>query len=166
MINKLAFVTSIIIFTIVLITSLLLFRVSTGCVDIIGDGYAMGTDSKPVVIGQSCGHWQLAGDYLTHGLLSVLVALTLSITTWGVVWIMNWKSMNIFKKLGIILLMFASAFIGFLAASAIEATLSGGTINMDQTKGIVTALMYLILSLIASIALINLIFKPKFAIKS
>lgn len=169
MLKKLPFVISVIVFTATLITNLVLFRVSTGCVDIIGDGYAMGTDSEPVVIAQSCGHWQLAtdaDDFTTHTLLSVAVALVLGIITWGVVWIASLKNINVLKKLGVTFFMLALAVIGLIATSAIAAIFSGGIIHLDQTKGMLTALLCLTLSLIGSLTLIHIILKHKFNTKS
>ena len=163
MLKKLPLIISAIVFTVTLVTYLAFFRADTGCNDIIGDGYAMGTDPEPVVIGQICGHpWQLttdANDFTTHTILSTLIALTLGTVTWGIVWIACWKNISILKKLGITLLMLTFAFVGFLATTAIIAAFSGGLIYVDRTVGMSTALLCVLLPVIGSLALIRVIFR-------
>jgi len=161
MTNKLQLIISVIVFTLALITSLILFHVDTSCVDIIGDGYAMGTDPKPVPIGKSCNHWQFiadGSDFQAHTLLSAMLALALGIITWGVVWITRWKNIDALKKFGIILLMLVIAAVGFIVTSAIVAAFSEGVIKIDQTNGMITVFLCLISSLLGSLALIRLIF--------
>ena len=170
MLKKLPLIISAIVFTATLVTYLAFFHADTGCNDIIGDGYAMGTDPEPVVIGQVCGHpWQLttdANDFMTHTILSTLIALTLASIVWGIVWIACWKNISILKKLGISLLMLTFAFVGFLATTAIAAAFSGGLIYVDRTAGMITALLCLLLPVIGSLALMRVIFRRKLKTKS
>jgi hypothetical protein len=51
--TKIAIVLIVIVITI-LVVAILFIDHSNRCRDIIGDGYAMGTDPKPVVIGNTC----------------------------------------------------------------------------------------------------------------
>jgi magnesium-transporting ATPase (P-type) len=170
MLKKLPLIISAIVFTVTLVTYLAFFHAGTGCHDIIGDGYAMGTDPEPVVIGQICGHpWQLttdANDFTTHTILSTLIALTLGTVTWGIVWIACWKGVSILKKLGLTLLMLAFATIGFLATTAIVTACLGGLIYVDRTAGMIAALLCVLLSLIGSLMLIRVILRRKSKTKS
>jgi hypothetical protein len=125
----------------------------------------MGTDPKPVVISQSCSHWRLAkdtDDFATHFVLSAIIALTLSIITWGAVWILRMKNINLIKKFGLAILWLIFTIIGFIVTSAIVAAFSGGTIMVDQVTGMISVLLCLMLSLIGSMSLTQLISKHRF----
>lgn len=165
MLKKLPLVISALVFTAALITSLAFFHADTGCNDIIGDGYAMGTDPEPVVIGQICNPpWQLATDannFTTHAILSVLAALPLGVVTWGIVWIACWKNTTIPKKLGISLLMLVLACIGYVLMMVTVQALTSGAIDISQTNGMVLALLSLLLSVTGSLLAMRAIFRRK-----
>src|SRR6187402_3202695 len=78
------------VFIVSFLLSLALFNAEVFCTDYIGDGYLMGTDTEPVVIGQSCEPWRVAfdssvyDDFATHAGLSALFALLISLAVFTV----------------------------------------------------------------------------------
>lgn len=163
MIRKLPLLVFGIVFILALALSLLLFNVDINCRDIIGDGYYMGTDPKPIAIGQSCAHWQFnnESDFTTHTLLSVLLAIALGAVTAGMVWIASWKIKSFIKKFGLILFMFIMTGIAFFIFTFIASRFTEGNINLDKTNGMITALVCLVVSAVVSLASLYLFVKPK-----
>lgn len=167
--NKLPWLISAIVFIAVMAIGLLSFHKSAECVDAPDDGYPTTSGSIRVVEESSCLNLRTISDaesFTTNALRSAIWALVLGIIAWGIVWIACWKNISIPKKLGVTLLMLTFAFVGFRAATAIVALLSEGMIYVDQTAGMIAALLCALLPLIGSLALIHIITKRKRNTKS
>ena len=162
--NKLPWIVSAVIFLAVLITGVATYHDNIVCFDIIGDGYVMGTDPVPVVIGRKCHHEPLlidTNDFTARTIFSAIAAAVLGILSWGITWIALRKNMTVLRKIGAAMLMLALTIVGLLATTAVAAAFSGGLIYIDKVRGIITASLCLVVSQIGALFLLRVILNRK-----
>lgn len=141
------------------VSSLLLFDAEVFCTDVIGDGYAMGTDPHPIVIGQSCASWRFMQESTSlamHAVFSALLAASLGIVAGSIAWIVSWRK-RLYKKLVWIILMIVLASIMFIILTYIVSRFYGGYIVLYENSGMLATLSCLFVSMIASLAVVRLV---------
>ncbi|MFZ1301642.1 MAG: hypothetical protein WAQ27_03680 [Candidatus Microsaccharimonas sp.] len=159
--KRIPFIVAGIIFVLTLVPSLIFFGAKGPCANIIGDGYMMGIDPEPVVIGQSCATWGFAEEFWPHTLIAALIATPIAIFAGAIVWIAFWREKTIGKRIGALFLLPFFTIISFLGTSFIGAMLLGGIIDLTAMAGKVVALVSVILAEGIAITFLYLLFKRK-----
>lgn len=152
--NLLLLVSSI-AFTLVLVASTLLYEAEYSCINIVGDGYAMGTDPVPIVIGQSCNRWSLIDNFAGHIGLSTLLAFAIATVIYFVAAIYLWRAASKLKRSGYLALFMIETVTIFLLLTFVVAQLMGGMIIVNQPIGLSVSLLGIVLSQTAAFLLIR-----------
>ena len=163
--KKLPLVVSGIVFITTLVLNALTFTPNYSCLDTNGNASYLNSDAA-IGYSQSCDSSMVMNDLMLVILIPVLLSLVWGIATWGIVWITSLKIKGFVKKVGLILLMLFLTVIAFIVSTFIASRFTGGSIIVDETGGQVIVVGCLVVSLIASLALILFLFKRKASSKS
>ena len=169
--RHLPIIVSSIVFIIVFLSSLAFFNAEVRCVDIVGDGYAMGTDPEPVVIGQSCAPWRISfdntmyDDFATHTVLSLLLALVIALASITIMRAALAEGYSILKRAVIIVMAIVIFITLLLVITGSLSLFTGSTIALYEIQGFVIFLFGLIASELGAFIAVHLFTKTKLSIE-